>query len=228
MATKIDKEELKKLIGKIVDENITETNGKPNAKRVKSQVTRALKKQNVKAKKSDVRRFVEEEIHARAPLKKFVARLRYARISPRKLRYVIDAVSGKDVNTVDSLLKVTARRGAYFTKKLVQSALANATYLASLKDEDIDVNKLHIVEYQATPGPTLRRWRAASARRPYMVRKRTSHAVLVLEEREPEAKPEPKRRRQAAKQPEPPRAPEAATTEAEKKPTEPPKKEEGK
>lgn len=227
MATKIDKEELKKLIGKIVDENIRATDGKPDARRIKTEVARALKKQNVRAKKSDVRRFVQEEIRTRAPVKRFVARLRYARISPRKLRYVADAVRGKDVNAVDSLLKVTARRGAYFTKKLLQSALGNATYLSSVRNVDIDVNKLHVVEYQVTPGPTLRRWRAASARRPYMIRKRTSHATLVLEERTP-APSEPKRRKPEGKA-EPARGAEPPKAEG-KKPEEarPEKREEGK
>ena len=57
---------------------------------------------------------------------RFTARLRYARISARKMRYVVDLIRGKDYNSAIAILRSCAKRGATFCKKLLESAFGNA------------------------------------------------------------------------------------------------------
>jgi large subunit ribosomal protein L22 len=121
-----------------------------------------------------------------APAEKprFTARLRYARISARKMRYVVDLIRGKDYNSAISILRSCSKRGAMFCKKLLESAFGNATDIINTKDLEVDVNKLHVVEARVDPGPIIKRWRASSQRRPTMIKKRLCHVIFTLEERD--------------------------------------------
>lgn len=115
---------------------------------------------------------------------RFTARLRYARISARKMRYVVDLIRGKDFNSAVAILRSCSKRGAPFCKKLIESAYANAMDEARQRNLDIDGNKLHLVEARVDCGPIIKRWRPSSVRRPNMIKKRTCHMTFVLEERE--------------------------------------------
>jgi large subunit ribosomal protein L22 len=115
---------------------------------------------------------------------KFTARLRFARISARKMRYVVDLVRGKDYNTALGILRVCSRRAAPFCKKLLESAYENAMDIARNKNLDIDGNRLHLVQAFVDGGPIIKRWRPSSVRRPQMIKKRTCHVTFILEERE--------------------------------------------
>ena len=115
---------------------------------------------------------------------KFTARLRYARISARKMRYVVDLIRGKDYNSAIAILRSCSKRGAMFCKKLLESAFGNATDIINTKDLEVDVNKLHLVEARVDPGPIIKRWRASSQRRPTMIKKRLCHVIFTLEERD--------------------------------------------
>ena len=114
----------------------------------------------------------------------FTARLRYARISARKMRYVVDLIRGKDYNNAIAILRSCAKRGAMFCKKLLESAYGNAINIAREKNMDIDGNRLHLVEARVDPGPIIKRWRPSSVRRPNMIKKRLCHVVFTLEELE--------------------------------------------
>ena len=122
---------------------------------------------------------------AKAPEVKprFSARLRYARMSARKMRYVVDLVRGKDFNSALAILRVCSKRAAPFCKKLLESAAANALDFARTKNLDIDANNLHLVEARVEGGPIIKRWRPSSTRRPTMIKKRMCHVTFVLEER---------------------------------------------
>ena len=115
---------------------------------------------------------------------RFTARLRYARISARKMRYVVDLIRGKDYNSAIAILRSCSKRGAPFCKKLLESAFGNAADIINTKQLEVDVNKLHLVEARVDPGPIIKRWRASSQRRPTMIKKRLCHVIFTLEERE--------------------------------------------
>ena len=115
---------------------------------------------------------------------KFTAKLRYARISARKMRYVVDLIRGKDYNSAIAILRSCSKRGAPFCKKLLESAFGNAADIINTKQLEVDVNKLHLVEARVDPGPIIKRWRASSQRRPTMIKKRLCHVIFTLEERD--------------------------------------------
>jgi large subunit ribosomal protein L22 len=121
---------------------------------------------------------------AEAPRPRFTARLKFARISARKMRYVVDLIRGKDYNNAIAILRACSKRGAMFCKKLLESAYGNAINIAREKNLDIDGNKLHLVEACVDPGPIIKRWRPSSVRRPTMIKKRLCHVRFTLEERE--------------------------------------------
>ena len=132
---------------------------------------------------------------------RFTAKLRYARISARKMRYVVDLVRGKDYNSAISILRSCSKRGAPFCKKLLESAFGNATNQINEQQLEVDVNKLHVVEARVDPGPIIKRWRASSQRRPTMIKKRLCHVIFALEERDlKESRPERSKRQKQDRQ----------------------------
>lgn len=112
----------------------------------------------------------------------FKAKARFVRISPRKVRYVIDLIRGENVNKALEILEFTPRRGAHFVKKLVKSAVANAEQfsLDPSKEGDVDVASLYIKDIRADGGPTLKRHKYRAMGRINRILKRTSHISVTL------------------------------------------------
>jgi len=113
------------------------------------------------------------------------ARLRYGRISPRKLRLVADLIRGKKVEAARSILKYCPRRGAYFLIKLLNSAVANALHSAPELDEE----RLYIKTIAVNPGSIVKRWGTAPRGRGVPIKKRTSHATIILNQKAEKIKP---------------------------------------
>ncbi|MBZ4645227.1 MAG: large subunit ribosomal protein [Petroclostridium sp.] len=105
--------------------------------------------------------------------------LRYARISPRKAKIVIDLIRNKPVGVALAILKHTPKAASELLEKLLKSAIANAE-----NNHEMDVDKLYIAEAYANQGPTLKRIMPRAQGRAYRIRKRTSHITLVLKEKE--------------------------------------------
>lgn len=105
------------------------------------------------------------------------AELRYARISARKVKIVIDLVRGKSVNEAIAILKYTNKAAAPLVEKLVKSAKANA-----VNNNHMDETKLIISEICANQGPTMKRIMPRAQGRANRIRKRTSHIKVVLKE----------------------------------------------
>ncbi len=109
---------------------------------------------------------------------------KFIRISPRKLRYVADAIRAKRVDDAVDLLTFTTKKAALIIRKAVQSAAANATENHKMNEDDLVVEKIFINE-----GPMLKRFRPRARGRATKIRKRTSHlTVIVSDGREEEAK----------------------------------------
>ena len=89
----------------------------------------------------------------------------------------MDLVRGKKVTEALQILSLTPRRGSYFLIKLIKSATANA-----LINPDISEEGLYIRKAVVEPGPTMKRWRTAPMGRGMPIKKRTSHATVILEE----------------------------------------------
>ena len=107
------------------------------------------------------------------------AHLRYARISPRKVKIVLDLIRNKPANVAMAILRNTPKAASEYLIKLRKSAMANAE-----NNHNMDVSKLYVAQCFVTPGPTLKRIRPVSKGRAYRILKRTSHMTLVLKESE--------------------------------------------
>lgn len=105
--------------------------------------------------------------------------LRYARISPRKVKIVLDLIRNKPANTAMAILDNTPKSASEYLKKLLASAIANAE-----NNNSMDKDKLYVAECFATPGPTLKRIQPHAQGRAFKILKRTSHVTLVLKEME--------------------------------------------
>lgn len=103
---------------------------------------------------------------------------KYVRISPRKVRVVLDLVRGKNVNEAFAILKYTPKSAATVIYKVLKSAAANAE-----NNFNLDANKLYVAEAYADQGPTLKRFRPRAQGRAYSIMKRSSHVTLVVKER---------------------------------------------
>ena len=104
---------------------------------------------------------------------------RHVRMSPQKVRLVIDQVRGKDAQEALALLKFMPQRAAKPVYKVIASAMANAEENFGMNQED-----MYIAEIHADGAPT-RRWRRFGARGRFKpILKRTSHITVVLREYE--------------------------------------------
>ncbi len=104
--------------------------------------------------------------------------LKFVRISPQKVRKLIDAVKGKEVEAGLAMLSFMPQKAATIVEKVVRSALANAN-----QNSDIDVDSLVIRNITADQGPTLKRFRARARGRGTRILKRTSHITVILAEK---------------------------------------------
>lgn len=110
----------------------------------------------------------------------FRSLLRYARIGPRKLRLVADQIRGRKVNDAYHVLRTSPKRGARMLKKLLDSAISNAEYVAAAKDLELDADELRVNELRVDEGPRMSRIRPRAMGRWVRIRKRFSHVSLVL------------------------------------------------
>jgi large subunit ribosomal protein L22 len=102
--------------------------------------------------------------------------LKYARISPQKVRKLVSAVKGQPVESGLNRLKFMPQKGAGILEKVVRSAVANADHYS------LDVDSLVIQNITADQGPTLKRFRARARGRGTRILKRTSHITVILAE----------------------------------------------
>jgi len=102
---------------------------------------------------------------------------KYVRISPTKVRKVVDDIKGKPVESGLQKLKYMPQKAANILEKIIRSAVANAD-----QNADIDIDLLVIRNIIADQGPTLKRWKARARGRGTRVLKRTSHITVILAE----------------------------------------------
>ncbi len=110
------------------------------------------------------------------------AMARFARISPRKARMVVDLVRGKSAAQALQMLQFTNKAGAPFVRKVIESAVANAR----AQNPSVDVDALYVAQAMVDKGPNshMRRWRPRAMGRATRIQKGVSHITVVLDSRE--------------------------------------------
>ena len=105
------------------------------------------------------------------------ATLKYARIAPRKVRRVTDVIKGKMAGEAMLNLEYLPHKGSKMVSKVLKSAMANAEQKKVADPDSMKVSKVFVDQ-----GPTMKRMRPRAMGRADVIRKRTCHITLVLEE----------------------------------------------
>lgn len=100
------------------------------------------------------------------------------RISPRKVRLVVDMVRGRKVTDAITLMRFTPNRAAVDVEKLLKSVAANAEH-----NYDLDPEKLWIKEIYADDAPQLRRFKPKARGRVGKILRRSANITVIAEER---------------------------------------------
>jgi len=104
------------------------------------------------------------------------AHARHIRMSPRKVRLVIDLIRGAHVEKAQTQLRFANKAAAEPVLKLLNSAIANAVNNFQLNKDDLKITSI-----MANEGPILDRWQPRAHGRAMPIRKRTTHISIILE-----------------------------------------------
>jgi large subunit ribosomal protein L22 len=107
------------------------------------------------------------------------ATLKYARISPQKMRLVVDQIRGLPVDRALNILTFSNKKGADIVKKVLESAIANAEH-----NDGADIDELKVSSICVDQGPTLKRLRPRARGRADRIIKRMSHVTVTVAEPE--------------------------------------------
>ena len=106
-----------------------------------------------------------------------IAQAKYIRMSPRKVRRVVNEIRGKDTKTAQTILKFMPYAAAKVVAKVLKSAVSNAK-----ENESLDPTTLLVTQAFVDQGITLKRWRPMSKGRGYPILKRTSNVTIEVKE----------------------------------------------
>jgi large subunit ribosomal protein L22 len=110
------------------------------------------------------------------------AEQKYIRMSPRKVRLVVNAIRNLTPKEALEELAFIRKAAAVPVTKTIKQAMANA-----IKNQNIKEENLRFKSIQVDKGPTFKRWRAVSRGRAHQILKRTSHIKVLLQaEEQPE------------------------------------------
>jgi large subunit ribosomal protein L22 len=107
------------------------------------------------------------------------ALLKYARITPRKARRVMDLIKGKTAGEAMVSLRFMPYRGARLVEKVLRSAMANAEQANAPDAEQLKVSKAI-----ADAGPVMKRMQPRAMGRANIIKKRMSHLSIYLSDEE--------------------------------------------
>jgi large subunit ribosomal protein L22 len=139
------------------------------------------------------------------------ATAKFVRMSPRKVRLVIDTIRGKYAADALNTLKFVPNHAADEIANVLRSAVANAVNNHGMSDDYLKVARCYV-----DAGPTMKRVQPRAQGRAYRILKRTSHITIVVAEGEAPARKtgplKPKKAPLLAKLPTPAETPAPAET----------------
>lgn len=104
------------------------------------------------------------------------ASYRFARISPTKVRRVVDLVRGKPVGEAIEQLRFVPNRGARMLEKLLKSVMANAEDQGARK-----VDEMIVTQAQVNEGPRMKRILPRARGMAFPLLKRMSHLHVEID-----------------------------------------------
>jgi large subunit ribosomal protein L22 len=103
------------------------------------------------------------------------AEVKFVRVSPNKVRQVMNLIRQKDALAAQSLLTTLNKRPCEFLIKILKSAIANAQV------KGFNPKELYISKAICNQGPSWKRFKAAAFGRAAPIKKLTSHIKIELD-----------------------------------------------
>ncbi|HYB60598.1 MAG TPA: 50S ribosomal protein L22 [Methylomirabilota bacterium] len=129
----------------------------------------------------------ERHTHA-APVIEALAMAKHVRMSPQKVRLVVDLIRGHRAEDALQILHFTRKRASRDVEKVLRSAIANAERKAEDAGASLDVDELYVSRCFVNEGPRWKRLRPAPMGRAFRYQKRTSHITVAVAEHHVAAK----------------------------------------
>ncbi len=107
---------------------------------------------------------------------------RHVRMSPQKVRLVVDLIRGQRAEDALQILRYTKKRAARDIEKVLRSAIANAERKAEDAGASLDVDELYVSRCFVNEGSRWKRLRPAPMGRAFHYQKRTAHIVVAVAE----------------------------------------------
>jgi large subunit ribosomal protein L22 len=104
---------------------------------------------------------------------------RFVRLSPRKVRLVVDQIRGKGVEEALNILKFVPKRSAGVVAKTLRTAVANAE-----NTQSVDVDRLYVKRVLVDEAGMWKRFMPRAQGRATRIRKRLSHITIIVDEAE--------------------------------------------
>ncbi|MBE6626494.1 MAG: 50S ribosomal protein L22 [Ruminococcaceae bacterium] len=104
---------------------------------------------------------------------------KHIRISPRKVKIVLDLIRGKDLAIAVGILKNTPKAASEHVLKLLTKVAADAEH-----NFQMDTEKLYVKDCFVCPGMTLKRIMPRAKGSADRILKRTSHITIAVAEKE--------------------------------------------
>ena len=117
-----------------------------------------------------------------APAIQAVASARHVRMSPQKVRLVVDMIRGQRAEDALQILRFTKKRATRDIEKVLRSAIANAERKAEDAGASLDVDELYVSRCFVNEGSRWKRLRPAPMGRAFRYQRRTAHIVVAVAE----------------------------------------------
>ena len=113
---------------------------------------------------------------------------KHVRMSPQKIRLVVDMIRGKRAEEALQILRFTMKRASKDVEKVLRSAIANAERKAEDAGASLDVDHLFVSNCYVNEGSRWKRLRPAPMGRAFRYQRRTAHIVVGVAEHHVAAK----------------------------------------
>ena len=118
-----------------------------------------------------------------AAIREFRAEAKFQRTSPQKAKLVLDMIKGLRVEQAINTIHFSTKRMAPVVEKVLQSAIANASYVSQEQGLDVDVDNLYVRTAVANEGPRMKRIRPAPMGRAFRYQRRLCHIIVTVAEK---------------------------------------------
>ena len=109
-----------------------------------------------------------------------IARKRFIRQSPYKIRYVLKTIKGLKVEDAINKLSLMNKKASIYIEEVLKASISNMID----KDSNVNSDNLFIKTAYVDEGPAMKRFRPAAMGRATSIRKRTSHLTIIISNKE--------------------------------------------